>query len=51
MDIVDHFHREPSRFGIEAGQRLVEEQDARLPDENAGHRGALLLSAGQRLRR
>jgi hypothetical protein len=36
-----------SQAGVEIGQRLVEEQGARLQHERAGQRHALLLAAGE----
>ncbi len=35
-------------LGIDAGQGVVQHQDARVADDRAGDRGALLLAAGER---
>ena len=34
-----------AQLGVEIGERLVEQQDARLDDQRAGQRDALLLAA------
>ena len=39
-----HVH---AQLGVQVGQRLVEEQYARLHDQRAGQRNALLLAAGE----
>ena len=41
----------PARLRVEAGRRLVEEQQLRVADQGAGHRQPLLLAAGELARR
>ena len=46
----DEVPERPPRGRIQAGRRLVEEDDLRIVDEGEGDRQALALAAGQDLR-
>jgi hypothetical protein len=38
------------KLRVQVGQRLVHQEDVRLPDDRSAHRDPLALAAGQRLR-
>ena len=44
-DLGAHLH---TQLGIQVGERLVHQEDARLPHDGAPQRDALLLAAGER---
>ena len=47
MQRRDLVARAQPQSGVEVGERLVEEEDARIADHRAAQRNALLLSPGQ----
>ena len=47
MEMLEFRAELRAQLGIDVGQRLVEQQHVRLPDQRAGDRHALLLAAGQ----
>ena len=47
LDAADLRAHRDAQLGVQVGERLVEEQNARLDDERAGERHTLLLTAGE----
>ena len=47
LDAADLRAHRDAQLGVQVGERLVEEQNARLNDERAGERHTLLLTAGE----
>ncbi len=47
LDAADLRAHRDAQLGVQVGERLVEEQNARLDDERAGERHTLLLAAGK----
>ncbi len=50
LEAADLLAQRQPHLGVQRGQRLVEQQDARLEGERAGERDALLLAAGHLVR-